>query len=149
LPRHDQTTTNHRRSVLSRVHRHGNFFQTHPNTQQDSTSNQLAPVLSTRRADGRQQREDRRDKDRSSAAEIVVHWIADPAGEERDCDVWGRVDEADYPRVLSAELAVWIIAVGKIGWRRCCRFGPSLGLLLRSSSGRLSCRVPMAASICE
>lgn len=46
LPRHDQTAANHRGSILSREHRYGDFFQTHSDTEHDSTSDQLAPVLS-------------------------------------------------------------------------------------------------------
>ena len=68
-------------------------------------------MLSKSRADGRQKREDRRDEDGASTTYQVVDRVADPAGEEGDCDVRSCVDESNDPGVVLAQLSVPVYGV--------------------------------------
>jgi hypothetical protein len=72
LPRHDEPTTDCAWRDFGGVDGDGDFFQTHADSEQDTTGDELSPFLHETLADGCEEREPGGDEDYVSAAEPVV-----------------------------------------------------------------------------
>ena len=75
LPTHDQSATYKRRRIFCRVNGHRAPFTAHPDTEQQTTDEELLPCLGARRTDDREEAEDAGEEDGPASAEPVVERI--------------------------------------------------------------------------
>lgn len=91
MPGHDQTTSNGSGSVFSAEDGDGRRFHTHTQAEEQSSDKELFPGLGQRTANGSQSTEDGGREDGTSAAEVVVERIGQPAAQNGTGNVRGPV----------------------------------------------------------
>lgn len=96
---------------------------------ENTSDEQLLPSLTERSADGSEHTEDSGDEDCSTAAEVVVARVTDPAADQRAPDVWASVDEANKQVVVPTVGTAFCITFANTKLDRegqICSIGPSL-----------------------
>jgi len=99
LPTHDQATTNHCGSVLSAEDGDCGSLQAHSNSKEQTSDEQLGPILGETGADGRQDTEEGRDEDCTTSAQNSIHGVREPASKSGTCNVRSGVYDTDQPLV--------------------------------------------------
>lgn len=78
LPRHDQTTTDGRWTILGREDGDGDFLQTHAKAKEDTADGELTPGLRGSHANWSAERENGGDKDGVTTTEEIIDGIRNP-----------------------------------------------------------------------
>ncbi|KAL9099544.1 MAG: hypothetical protein Q9163_004976, partial [Psora crenata] len=79
LPAHDQATADSGGAVFRSVDGHGGGFTSHPDAQEETSDEELFPVLRDRGANDRKEAEDGREEDGPAAANIMIERVRAPA----------------------------------------------------------------------
>lgn len=97
LPCHDKTSTNRGRYVFGGVNWYGRSLGAHTNTEEETTDEQLVPVLRESRANDREQTENSREEDGPTSTKVVVQGVRQPAPEESGSNIRSGIDQANKP----------------------------------------------------
>jgi len=82
LPRHDEATSNYGGRNFSGENRDGDFLETHANTEQNTASSELAPMLGQAGSNRGKHREDGSDEDGTTTTNEIIDGVRNPGSAE-------------------------------------------------------------------